>query len=155
MNFMRWLIPAPKVEPEKPSPLIDLQRRGFIFGAAATLVLPPVRTFHFLPKQELIFPELITVPQGKLFDLPNREALEMMMKLLDDHYKMSDIPQWVVCDKDWYDTVVQAQARGAKFETPMHLPQRMQRRLHRGVGGVEEVRGEGGLLRRRLSGTAT
>jgi hypothetical protein len=31
----------------------DLRRRGFIFGVSALLILPPVRTFHFLPRRRI------------------------------------------------------------------------------------------------------
>src|SRR5262245_5339503 len=64
----------------------DLTRRHFIFGATATLLLPPPRTFHFLPKaSDLIVPleeRGLILPSGKLFDLPSRESIMMAQKLL-------------------------------------------------------------------------
>lgn len=103
MKFMRWLTPAKPIKTP-----IDLTRRHFIFGAAATIILPPERTFHFLPKQEILLPEAfrLFIPEGKLFDLPSFESRRIADKLIDGTYKLYDIPRWVVHDKRWYDEMV-------------------------------------------------
>lgn len=79
--------------------MIDISRRGFLFGAAATLITPPKRTFIILPKLEIIRPT-------KPFDLPMQQMLSLMRKLDEQQLELSAIPRWVVTDKAWYDRVV-------------------------------------------------
>jgi hypothetical protein len=38
--------------------MIDFKRRFFCFGAAATLIVPPPRTFYFLPQLTFDLPNL-------------------------------------------------------------------------------------------------
>jgi hypothetical protein len=93
---------------------IDLSRRFFLFGATATLILPPERTFHILSPPKLIANHLrIILPGGKLFDLPNPQSNSIGRKLVDGTYKMSDIPRWVVLDKQWYDDMITIERRTA------------------------------------------
>jgi len=91
---------------------IDLKRRSFIFGAAATLLLPPVRTFHILDGHHglILRPHLI-LPNAKLFDLPDFYSAEIGRKLTDGTYKLRDIPRWVVLDKRWYDDMLAKERR--------------------------------------------
>lgn len=85
--------------------MIDLKRRHFIFGAAATLILPPERTFHILDGRHAILRPTIMRPE-KVFDLPMQQMLDLLQKLDDATIAARDIPRWVVCDQDWYDKVV-------------------------------------------------
>jgi hypothetical protein len=78
--------------------MIDISRRGFLFGAAATLIVPPKRTIIILPKLEIIRPD-------KPFDLPMQQMLSLLQKLDDQMIEISAIPRWVVTDKAWYDQV--------------------------------------------------
>src|SRR5262245_4480457 len=113
-RFLRWVTPS-AANPTH-LPVIDPTRRAFLFGAAATLIIPPPKTFHILPKQDQILrlPPPIVLPNGKLFDLPNREALQLAQKLIDEHYGMADIPRWIVVDKEWYDMVVKSEAENGR-----------------------------------------
>ena len=89
--------------------MIDLKRRSFLFGAAATLILPPERTFHILDGSHrlIIRPQGIILPKDvRLFDLPRWQSSEIGRKLVEGLYKMSDIPRWVVLDQRWYDDML-------------------------------------------------
>jgi hypothetical protein len=89
--------------------MIDLQRRFFLFGAAATLILPPVKTFHILDGRHgslILRPQGLFLPPGKLFDLGYGYDLLLAEKLIGGIYRMSDIPRWVVLDQTWYDDMV-------------------------------------------------
>ncbi len=88
--------------------MIDLKRRSFLFGAAATLVLPPERTFHILQPPKLIVekPRIYLPNDVKLFDLPTFQARQLGHKLVEGAYKMSDVPRWVVLDQRWYDAMI-------------------------------------------------
>ena len=91
---------------------IDLKRRSFLFGAAATLILPPRRTFHILDGHHgLILRPTIILPETKLFDLPDFYSNEIGRKLADGIYKLSHVPRWVVLDKQWYDTMIAQERR--------------------------------------------
>lgn len=85
--------------------MIDLKRRFFLFGAPAVLLVPPVRTFHILPAQ-IIKPQGLILPKGKLFDLGYGYDVELARKLVAGIYKITDIPRWVVLDQKWYDDMV-------------------------------------------------
>jgi hypothetical protein len=88
--------------------MIDLKRRSFLFGVAATVVLPPERTFHILQPPKLIVEKRGIILPGdvRLFDLPTVQSCELARKLLDGTYKVSDVPRWVVLDQRWYDAMV-------------------------------------------------
>ena len=86
---------------------IDLKRRFFIFGAAATLIVPPPKTIHIIKDfNRIIRPAGLILPNGKLFDLPDYCALEIGRKLNKGIYHLRDIPRWVVLDKAWYDRML-------------------------------------------------
>ena len=92
--------------------MIDLKRRSFIFGATATLILPPQRTFHILDSSHrslILLPQGLILPGGKLFDLPDPQSASIGRKLIDGTYKMSMLPRWVVLDQKWYDDMVRAE----------------------------------------------
>lgn len=95
--------------------MIDIRRRSFLFGAAVTaaaLVVPaPKRFFIQLP------PKIIVPSDARImrFDLPLQQMLSLQKKLDDQDIALSQIPRWVVCDKDWYDQIV-----GTK-SNPEHL----------------------------------
>lgn len=92
--------------------MIDIRRRSFLFGAAAAaLVVPaPKRFFIQLPPK-------IIVPDARImrFDLPLQQMLSLQKKLDDQDIALSQIPRWVVLDKDAYDQIV-----GTK-SNPEHL----------------------------------
>jgi hypothetical protein len=82
---------------------IDLKRRGFLFGAAATLIVPPPRTFHIITKAPLIIPV-------QPFDLPLQQLVDLMKRLDDKAIQISAIPRWLVIDQAWYDSMLRAEA---------------------------------------------
>jgi len=92
--------------------MIDLKRRGFLFGAAATLIIPTPRTFHILEPPKILRPQGLILPGGKLFDLPDKQSAEIGRKLLDHTYKIADLPRWVVLDQKWYDSMLNLEQRG-------------------------------------------
>jgi hypothetical protein len=102
--FNRTVTPAPAAKA-----LFDPTRRFFIFGAAATLIIPPPKTFHFIT-QEIIRPAGLILPGGKLFDLPDWESMMLGTKLSNGKYKLKDVPRWIVLDKAWYDEMVRRDA---------------------------------------------
>ncbi len=81
--------------------MIDVSRRMFCFGAAATLIVPPPKRFFVIEPPKLIVPT-----PAKPFDLPMQQMLELMQRLDEQKIEMSAIPRWVVCDQRWYDQVV-------------------------------------------------
>ena len=89
--------------------MIDLRRRSFLFGAAATLILPPKRTFFILEPPKLVVAQGLILPGGKLFDLPDPQSESIGRKLVNGTYLMRDLPRWVVLDQRWYDGMVTAQ----------------------------------------------
>ena len=68
----------------------DDRLRHFIFGAAATLILPPVRTFHILDGRHAI-PRVHHRASQKLFDLPMQQMFDLIQKLDDQQTEMSAI----------------------------------------------------------------
>lgn len=96
---------------------IDLKRRGFLFGAAATtLIVAAPKSFFIIEP-----PKLVIVTPDKPFDLPLQQMLALMKKLDEQAIEMSAIPRWVVCNQDWYDQVVREEARRGPRLPP--LPQ--------------------------------
>jgi hypothetical protein len=85
---------------------IDLNRRFFCFGAAATLILPKHKSFFIIEPPKLIKPQGLILPDSKLFDLPDFYAAELGRKLVDGIYQIADIPRWVVLDQVWYDQMI-------------------------------------------------
>jgi len=85
--------------------MINLARRGFIFGASAALILPPVRTFHILDGRHAIIKPIIIRPD-KVFDLPLQQMMDLLSRLDAAEIELSAIPRWAVVDKEWYDKVV-------------------------------------------------
>jgi hypothetical protein len=87
--------------------MIDLKRRGFIFGATAALVVPAPKSF-FIVKP----PPLIVAPPttGPLFDLPMQQVLDLMKKLDAFEIEPGAIPRWVWLRESDYDRLVRGTA---------------------------------------------
>jgi hypothetical protein len=81
----------------------DLKRRSFIFGAAATLIVPPPKSFFIIEP-----PKLITEidPSILKFDLPKQQMIDLLKRLEEKMIEVSAIPRWVVVNKDDYDMLV-------------------------------------------------
>jgi len=117
---------------------VDLTRRGFIFGAAASaaLIVPAPKSFFIMPAPKLIVPQV----SGLKFDLPLQQMLSLMQKLEQQLIEVSAIPRWVVVNKDLYDEIVGAEhlhangLRGTGISPPQGRPGRSS--LH---GGREDV----------------
>jgi hypothetical protein len=89
--------------------MVDLKRRFFIFGAAATtaaLVVPVPKSFFIIKPPRLIIPT-----PDRPFDLPTREMLSLLNRLTGKAIRMSEIPRWVVTDQTWYDDMVRNELR--------------------------------------------
>jgi hypothetical protein len=82
--------------------MIDIRRRGFLFGVTASLVVPPPKKFFILSPPPLIKP----VAGDMKFDLPLQQMLDLQKRLDEQVINLSAIPRWVVIDKDQYDRLV-------------------------------------------------
>lgn len=95
--------------------MIDIRRRGFLFGAAATLVLPPVRTIYIPARSVGPYgsPRIITLSEvtpGE-FLIPRPQALAMLQKLLDGQYVPTDVPRWAWVSPRQYEALTGQKAK--------------------------------------------
>lgn len=91
--------------------MINLSRRFFCFGAAATLVVPAPKSFFIVEAPKLIIPT-----PDKPFDLPLQQMLALLKRLDEQSIEMSAIPRWVVCDQSWYDQVVREESHDRQHQ---------------------------------------
>jgi hypothetical protein len=90
---------------------IDIRRRGFIFGAAATaglVVAAPKKYFILSPPKPIIVPVVIHPGEFILPKdcLPLQQLLELQKKLDDAVIEASAIPRWLYMPEAQYDRIV-------------------------------------------------
>jgi len=88
---------------------IDIRRRGFIFGAAATagLVVAAPKKFFILSPPKIvpvvIHPGEFILPAGSL---PLQQLLALQKKLDEQVIAVSAIPRWLYMPEAQYDRIV-------------------------------------------------
>jgi len=84
--------------------MIDISRRAFIFGAAATLIMPPPRKFFIVEgAHRLIRPGEWMRPS---FDLPMQQMLDLQKKLDEQVIEVTALPRWLFINPAEYDRLV-------------------------------------------------